>query len=67
MLSLMDRTSQAVGRRGGKKTVRFQQQQSPPGLLTLLHRATSCPWSDDTTFVQRLLATWAHHGQSLQK
>ena len=64
MLSLMDRTSQTVGRRGGKKTVRFQRQQSPPGLLTLLHRATSCPWSDDTTFLHRLLNTWAHQGQS---
>ena len=64
MLSLMDRTSQTVGLRGGRKGVRFQKQQSPPGLLSLLHRAASCPWSDDTTFLHRLLNTWAHQGQS---
>ena len=72
MVSLMDRTpgregsgwtrSQTLGRRG--KAVRFQQEEERgAGLLSLLHRATSCPWSDDTTFTHRLLASWEHHGQ----
>ena len=75
MVSLMDRTpgwegsggtrSQTLGRRG--KAVRFQQEEERgAGLLSLLHRATSCPWSDDTTFTHRLLASWAHHGQFLE-
>eukprot|EP00092_Neocalanus_flemingeri_P063998 GFUD01077554.1.p1 GENE.GFUD01077554.1~~GFUD01077554.1.p1 ORF type:complete len:1054 (-),score=370.42 GFUD01077554.1:113-3274(-) len=74
MISLLDRTNPAVsmtsksswtgtshtlGRRSSKR-VRFTQ--SPPGLFTLLHKATSCPWSDDQTFVQRLSAHWG--GQS---
>jgi hypothetical protein len=29
------------------------------GLFTLLHRAASCPWSDDQIFLQRLLAHWS--------
>jgi len=67
MISLIDRTNpaasdtakpcmvQTLGRRNSKR-VRFTQ--SPPGLFTLLHKATSCPWSDDQTFVQRLVAHW---------
>jgi myosin-18 len=71
MISLIDRTNPAVsdapqpgvwaggvqtlGRRNSKR-VRFTQ--SPPGLFTLLHKATNCPWSDDHTFVQRLAAHW---------
>jgi len=71
MISLIDRTnpaatatsaasswtgsSQTLGRRSSKK-VRFTQ--CPPGLFTLLHKATNCPWSDDQTFVQRLSAHW---------
>ena len=71
MISLIDRTNpaasdtakpcmvQTLGRRNSKR-VRFTQ--SPPGLFTLLHKATNCPWSDDHTFVQRLAAHWG--GQS---
>jgi len=71
MINLIDRTnptasvttptnswsgvSQTLGRRSSKR-VRFTQ--SPPGLFTLLHKATNCPWSDDQTFVQRLAAHW---------
>jgi len=67
MISLIDRTNpaasdtakpcmvQTLGRRNSKR-VRFTQ--SPPGLFTLLHKATNCPWSDDHTFVQRLAAHW---------
>ena len=45
----------SLGRRASRR-VRFTGWQ--PGLLALLHRAASCPWSDDSTFVQRLLAHW---------
>jgi len=76
MISLIDRTNPAIsntsssrsswagashtlGRRSSKR-VRFTQ--SPPGLLTLLHKATNCPWSDDRVFVQRLSAHWGGQG-----
>jgi len=75
MISLIDRTNpaasdttkpgvvQTLGRRNSKR-VRFTQ--SPPGLFTLLHKATNCPWSDDHTFVQRLAAHWGgQNGGSL--
>ena len=72
MLNLLDRAgspevtrTQTLGRRRSKKTVRFQQ--TPPGLLTLLHRAASCPWSDDTTFIHRSLSHWAHCGLSVTR
>jgi len=64
MTNLIDRTGPgepsgsktgSLGRRASRR-VRFTGWQ--PGLLALLHRAASCPWSDDSTFVQRLLAHW---------
>ena len=67
MLNLLERAgraevsvsgTQTLGRRRSRKEARVQQ--SPPGLLTLLQRATSCPWSDDRTFLQRSLSHWAH-------
>jgi len=80
MISLIDRTSpstspakstgswvgstQTLGRRNSKR-VRFTQ--SPPGLFTLLHKATNCPWSDDITFVQRLCAHWTGQSGSLME
>jgi len=74
MINLIDRTnptlspssksswtgsSHTLGRRSSKR-VRFTQ--APPGLYTLLHKATNCPWSDDQTFVQRLTAHWVGQG-----
>ena len=65
MTNLIDRTGPGevpgskggtLGRRSASRRVRFTGWQ--PGLLALLHRAASCPWSDDSTFVQRLLAHW---------
>ena len=64
MTNLIDRTGPGepprpkggtLGRRASRR-VRFTGWQ--PGLLALLHRAACCPWSDDSTFVQRLLAHW---------
>lgn len=36
-----------------------------PGLLTILHKATNCPWSDDRTFVHRLHSHWGGKADSL--
>ena len=73
MTNLIDRTGPgegsgsktgSLGRRATSRRVRFTGWQ--PGLLALLHRAASCPWSDDSTFVQRLLAHWqSPQGSSL--
>jgi len=54
-MASQDEKMSTLGRRGSKK-VRFTH--APPGLFTLLHKATNCPWSDDSTFVQRLTTHW---------
>jgi len=74
MINLIDRTNclekstnkaswsssgtQTLGRRRSSSSRGVRFNQTPPGLFTLLHKATSCPWSDDRTFVHRLFGQW---------
>ena len=56
--------TQTLGRRrSSSKRVRFNQ--SAPGLLTILHKATNCVWSDDRTFVHRLHSHWGGKGKTI--